>query len=130
MKQFLVFLLFVFSGLSCPSYAQTAAKQSSQTVEVPKAPEAPAAESFFAKGTIAEVDREEKVLQVKIEDGLELTFHTNEATGVREGEGAGSFENLVEGRAVEMEYFYNEDYEKVARVIRLVSAGKNGPPPA
>ena len=75
------------------------------------------------------MNQEDKVLRVKIEGGLELTFHTDEATVIRKAEGTGTFKDLMEGGAVEMEYVYNENYEKVAQAIRLTSAEKNGPPP-
>lgn len=74
-------------------------------------------EFFSTKGTIIQVDAEEKVLHVKIEGGLEATFHVDDKTVIKAGEAPQSFAALVADDSLALEYFYNENYEKVARTI-------------
>ena len=87
-----------------------------QTAEAEKAP-AVRDEFFLAQGTITEVRPEEKILHVKIDVGLELTFYENETTLINLGGQKQSFADLAAGDSVEIKYVYNEDYQKVAQAI-------------
>ena len=87
-----------------------------QTAEAEKAP-AVRDEFFLAQGTITEVRPEEKILHVKIDAGLELTFYENEATLINFGGQKQSFADLAAGDSVQIKYVYNEDYQKVAQAI-------------
>lgn len=66
-------------------------------------------ELFSTKGTLTRVEAGEKMFFLKNEGGLELTFHTDAQT---------EMSGLGEGDFLEIDYFYNENYEKVARTIR------------
>ncbi len=79
---------------------------------------------FSTKGKITEVVPEEKTVRLKNEGGLELTFQVVATTEIKEDEGLKLFENLVPGDTVEIRYTYNEDYEKVASLIRKEAVKK------
>ncbi len=67
-------------------------------------------EGFFStKGTITRMEADQKRFTLKNEGGLELTFYTGEAK---------TFAGLAVGDAVEIDYLYNENYEKIAQSIR------------
>lgn len=74
----------------------------------------PKEELFSTKGTIIEINLQEKVLHVKNEGGLELTYHADEATPL---------DDFAVNDFVEMDYLYNQDYEKMIRNIK-----KSSPP--
>ena len=77
--------------------------------------------SFSAKGSITEVQAQEKMIRVKIEGGLELTFHITEKTEITEGMPSGPSLALKPGDFVAIVYDYNENFEKIAQSItRLV----------
>ena len=80
-------------------------------------PGQPAPDSFLAKGSITEVQAQEKMIRVKIEGGLELTFHITEKTEITEGMPSGPSSALKPGDFVEIAYDYNENFEKIARSI-------------
>lgn len=87
---------------------------------------------FSTKGKITEVAPGEKIVRLKNEGGLELTFQVAATTEIQEGEELKLFENLVPGDSVEIRYTYNEDYEKVARLIQKEAVKKQaeaGPNP-
>lgn len=76
---------------------------------------------FSTKGTVTHINTQEKVLLVKREGGLELTFHTDEATEVTVDGEMKSIADIGINDSVEIDYVYNENYEKVARKIRKTS---------
>lgn len=76
---------------------------------------------FFIRGTVTRVDAPAKVMHVKNEGGLELTFHWDEAAQIQKGERTGALQDLAADAGVEIEYEYNADYEKMARLIKVVS---------
>lgn len=85
----------------------------------------PQEEIFSTKGTLTEVNPEEKFVRLKNEGGLELTFLVNATTQVRLSEKQELLTYLAVNDEVEMEYVYNENYEKVARTIQIKKeAGK------
>ena len=106
----LAILLFTIFFISCGFDAPV------QSAEAEKAP-AVRDEFFLAQGTITEVRPEEKILHVKIDAGLELTFYENETTLINLGGQKQSFADLAAGDSVEIKYVYNEDYQKVAQAI-------------
>ena len=87
-------------------------------------------EMFSAKGTVTDVNADEKSFHAKMEGGLELTFFVNDETVVKMGDENRLFADLGEGAAVEITYFYNDNYEKVAKTITIISAGKTQVSPA
>ena len=79
-------------------------------------------EDFFsAKGVVTRVDLAQKVVYLKTEGGLELTFHINETSQITQGSETQSLADLAVGDEVEMEYDYNPDYEKIVRLIKKKS---------
>ena len=85
-------------------------------------------EPFSIKGTLLRSDPATQTLHIKNEGGLELTFHTNEATQFtaanKEVETPGRailFNDLLPNDSLEIEYSYNENYEKVAQAVRKTS---------
>lgn len=74
---------------------------------------------FSTEGTLTEVQPEQKTLRLKNKGGLELTFRAEEGTSVRIGGTAKSFADLRPGDWAEMEYDYNENYEKIAESITV-----------
>ncbi len=98
--------------------------------------EVPVPEFFTAKGKITQLNAEEKVLHVKLEAGLEVTFHADDKTLIKAGETTKSFADLAADDPVMIEYVYNGDYEKVAKTITKppksdsTSAEKNPAPGA
>jgi len=74
-------------------------------------------ELFSTQGTITEINAEEKYLRVKVEGGLELTFHVDDATAVQAGAETKSYADLLVDDLVSVSYLYNENYEKIAREI-------------
>ena len=82
---------------------------------------------FSTKGTLTQIDASAKILRVKIEGGLELTFRVDDSTQIRKGEALKSFADLQGDQPVEMEYVYNEDFEKVARTV-IISVEKSQAP--
>lgn len=75
-------------------------------------------ELFSIQGTLIQVETGEKMFLLKNEGGLELTFRVNEGTEIKIGQGSGLLSHLAAGDSVEVDYIYNENYEKVARSIR------------
>lgn len=74
-------------------------------------------ENFSAAGTITVVDGGKKAIRVKVQKGLELTFFVVETTEITKAGSTKSFQNLAPLQEVQIEYLYNEDYEKVALKI-------------
>ena len=66
-------------------------------------------ELFSTQGTITRMKADQKRFTLKNEGGLELTFYTGEAT---------TLADLAVGDAVEIDYLYNENYEKIAQAIK------------
>lgn len=75
-------------------------------------------ELFSTQGIITAVDPEEGLLHVKVEGALELTFRADEATEIEAEDGVSSLAGLALDDSIEIKYFYNKNYEKVARSIR------------
>ena len=92
------------------------------------APPPQANEAFSTKGRLTETDPNELVVRMKNEGGLELTFRVIATTEIKEGETPKLFEDLAPGDAVTIDYTYNEDYEKVARLIEREAAAKPASP--
>jgi hypothetical protein len=82
---------------------------------------------FSTQGTITEVNSSEKIIHVKIEGGLEVTFHLDTTTTVKAGEADRALTDLAAGDTVKIDYRYNDNYEKVARSV-IVSSGKTEAP--
>ena len=76
-------------------------------------------EIFSTKGNLVEVNPEEKLLRLKNEGGLELTFRVVATTQVWVEEAQKLLADLPVNGKVEIEYNYNENYEKVARLIKV-----------
>ena len=82
-------------------------------------------EHFSTKGTITQIESTgessqegaAKILRVKTEGGLELTFRANNLTSVKVGEQVKSLADLAVNDPVEIDYAYNENYEKVSQSI-------------
>lgn len=79
---------------------------------------APVENLFSTKGTVTQIDQETQTLRVKNEGGLQLTFHTDTTTRVLAGDELKTLAGLSTGDTIEIEYAYNENYEKVARSIK------------
>lgn len=82
-------------------------------------------DSFSMKGVITQLDSATKTLHVKNEGGLELTYRVDDATRISTPEGTGgnsarelTFSELGVNDPVEIEYRYNENYEKIALSIQ------------
>lgn len=84
--------------------------------------------SFTAKGSITEVQAQEKMLRVKIEGGLELTFHVTEKTEITEEAASGPSSTLEAGDSVEIVYDYNENFEKIAKSITRLKTSSEASP--
>jgi hypothetical protein len=78
---------------------------------------------FSTEGAITQVDAAENIIHVKVEGGLEVTFHLDDTTAVQAGEAVKSFADLQVGDTVKIGYRYNDNYEKVARSV-IISSGK------
>ena len=78
---------------------------------------------FSTEGTLTDVQPEQKTLRLKNKGGLELTFRAEEGVAVRIGGVVKSFADLHPGDSVEMEYDYNENYEKILQSISVTPAG-------
>ena len=77
-----------------------------------------AEEEFFSiKGRITETSAEEKTFKIKREEGLELTYRADEATHVLVDGEEKALTSLAAGDPVEVEYFYNQNYEKIIQSI-------------
>ena len=71
-------------------------------------------EDFFsAKGVLTRIDSVTKVLYLRNESGLELTYHVDDSTKAEV-----PFSTLAVNDAVEIDYRYNENYEKIALSLR------------
>ena len=86
-------------------------------------------ELFSTKGTLTQVDTVGKMLRVKIEGGLELSFRVEDATQIMVGETPKTLVDLGVNDSVEIQYFYNQNYEKVAKTIKKPVAGSVPPGP-
>ena len=83
-------------------------------------------EHFSIEGTITEIESpakssqsaEGKIIRLKNEKGLELTFRLDSSTSVKVGEDTQSINDLAVNDPIEIEYVYNENYEKVGRSIK------------
>ena len=71
-----------------------------------------------AKGKLTQVNLEGKSLLIRIEEGLELTFFADETTRIQIGKETKSLADLAAGDSVEIEYRYDQDYQKVLQSIR------------
>ncbi|GEM_PF-6225622 len=71
-----------------------------------------------AKGKLTQVNPAEKVLLIKIEKGLELTFFVDEATQIQAGKETRLLTDLQAGDSVEIEYLYDQDFKKILRSVR------------
>lgn len=80
-------------------------------------------EFFSTKGTLMRVETGEKKFFLKNEGGLELTFHADESTRLAIGQNQTSLADLAPGDSLEIDYVYNENYEKTARSIRKQKNG-------
>lgn len=76
-------------------------------------------ELFSAQATVTEVNLEEKFFRAKVEGGLELTFQVEESTQIQAAETPQLLADLTPGTAVEIQYRYNQDFEKVAARVSL-----------
>ena len=114
------FSILIFSLTAGPIHAQEA-------VQIPSIPGPD--EIFSTKGTVNDVNEEEKSVHVKIEGGLELTFYVINITTIELQQETRNFSDLHSGAEVAIDYFYDESYRKVAKVISIVSAGKTEAPP-
>lgn len=74
---------------------------------------------FLTEGTLTEVQPEQKIFRLKNKGGLELTFRAEERTSVRVEGTPKSFADLRPGDWAEVEYDYNENYEKIAETITV-----------
>lgn len=73
---------------------------------------------FTATGRLTQMDPDEKILRLRTEAGLEFTFRVVATTQIQEGGALKLFSDLAINEPVQIEYTYNEDFEKVARLIR------------
>jgi len=69
----------------------------------------PREESFSTKGTVVSVDGATDTLRLRNEGGLELTFHANNPA---------QLSGLGADDPIEIEYRYNENYEKVIQSVK------------
>ena len=67
---------------------------------------------FSAKGVITQVDETAKVIYLKNEGGLELSFHVKDAANLT---------GLKPEDEVTIDYLYNENYEKMINKIEKKS---------
>lgn len=81
-------------------------------------PEQVVKENFSVKGTITEINPNQQIIKAKNEGGLELTFSIIATTEILEGEQAKLLADLAPGDNVEIKYVYDDNYEKIARLIR------------
>ena len=82
-------------------------------------------DSFSVKGVISRTDPVTKTLYVKTESGLELTYHVDDSTQIdAPGNSGGApdrevlFSKLAVNDAIEINYRYNENYEKIALSVQ------------
>ena len=82
-------------------------------------------DSFSVKGVITRTDPATKTLYVKTQSGLELTYDVDDSTQIdAPGNSGGApdsavlFSKLAANDPVEITYRYNENYEKIALLIR------------
>lgn len=80
---------------------------------------------FSTRGKLTEINLEEKVLRLKNEGGLELTFLLTDTTQVKTGEAIRPLADLAVDDSVKMDYRYNENYEKVVRTIEKEPRGNS-----
>ena len=87
------------------------------------------------KGVITQLDPPTKTLHVKNEGGLELTYRVDDATRISAPAGQGgnsarelTFSELEANDPVEIEYRYNENYEKIALSIQKEPQPQAPPP--
>lgn len=108
--RYLVFLFFTafFLSLGSEAFAQTKETEKPPTVRD---------EFFLVQGTVTEVRPGEKLLHVKIDAGLEITFYENESTLIHFGAKKQSLADLAAGDTVEIKYIYDEGYRKMAQAI-------------
>jgi len=81
----------------------------------------PAEEHFSTRGTVTRINQDQKIVSVKTEGGLELTFHIEETTQILRDSKTQSFADLALEDEVEIEYDYNPDYEKIVRTLKRKS---------
>ena len=75
-------------------------------------------EHFSTRGVVTRQDPAQKAVKVKTEGGLELTFYVSETTVITQDSETRSLADLASEDEVEIEYDYNANYEKVARLIK------------
>ena len=94
-------------------------------------------DSFSVKGVITRTDPATKTLYVKTQSGLELTYQVDDSTQIdAPGDSGGApdrgvlFSKLAADDPVEISYRYNENYEKIALLIRKQpEKGSSNPKP-
>ena len=109
MKYFLAILVFLMSATLTPAPAFSEIE--------PNLP----IEHFSTQGVVTHLDPARKVVYLKTERGLELTFHISETTVITQGQETKSLADLAPEDEIEIEYDYNQDYEKVARSVKKKS---------
>ncbi len=105
MKTWIVFLICLAAGLS---FSGSAFSQTSETGQEGR---------FTTRGVITKIDGPAKTIFVRNDGGLELTFHLDEGTQIRLGKTGASLADLKDEDEVEMDYEYNNDYEKIVRTL-------------
>ena len=125
-------IFFLMLSLIAVTYLYGNASAFSETV-VPARKE----DSFSVKGVITRTDPATKTLYVKTQSGLELTYQVDDSTQIdAPGNSGGTpdrevlFSKLAANDAVEINYRYNENYEKIALLIRKQpEKGSSNPKP-
>ena len=125
-------IFFLMLSLIAVTYLYGNASVSSETA-VPARKE----DSFSVKGVITRTDPATKTLYVKTQSGLELTYQVDDSTQIdAPGNSGGApdrevlFSKLAANDPVEISYRYNENYEKIALLIRKQpEKGSSNPKP-
>ena len=70
------------------------------------------------KGTLTALNLQGNTFRLENEKGFELQFHWDASTQVLDGEVTSPLSGLAVDDFLEVEYRYNENYERVAQTVR------------